>query len=297
MKAHAVGEDVTDRFLHPVVSDHVAAAASAPEEATVALYGDESGRHAPTKGVLHAFLFGSGTRTGVTATAIVGLIGVAVTIIIATSTSGGVPEIVTSGKTEIVTSRTGTTTPPPAPTGIASAADLRKYVLSRSMWQTTPTTFSDSLGIAFNQQYVSGGPALAAVDNGEASAYSVPELISDGASLTGEPIYVVGRVVSSVQSPVGTDDWTTEAALDIVLSGPSGPDRVYALASSGYSAVQAGDVVFFRAVVAAVGTAIGGRPTAYVISLEDPESTATFGATHTDTVAGLARQFGRSALP
>ncbi len=106
MKAHEVGEDVTDRFLHSVASDHVSAAASTPDEATGALDEDDSSRQAPTKGALHAFLFGSGTRIGVTATVIVGLIGVVVTIIIATSTSGGAPEIVTSSsaKTEIVTS-------------------------------------------------------------------------------------------------------------------------------------------------------------------------------------------------
>jgi hypothetical protein len=184
-----------------------------------------------------------------------------------------------------------------APSDIASAADLRRYVLSRPLWRTTPTTFPGSLQIAFRQQFVSGSPTLAAVDGGAASAYSVAELIGDGASLAGEPIYVVGRVASRTSSPVGTDGWNREGALDVVLAGPSGPDRVRGLISYGYAAPPVGAVVFFRAVVAAVGTTAGGRSTTYVIGLEDPEPTTAFGPTHTDTVTGLARQFGRSALP
>jgi hypothetical protein len=57
------------------------------------------------------------------------------------------------------------------------------------------------LDLAINDQFDNGNPQIE-VDNGEAVAYSVSKLIIDGANGEGEPFYVVGRVVSSVASPV-----------------------------------------------------------------------------------------------
>ncbi len=226
-----------------------------------------------------------GVRLGLAAAAIVAVLTVATALVVARLPGSGPRPASAAGR------------PATAPSDIASTADLRRYVLSRSLWHRTPRTFPASLGIAFGQQFVTGSPTLAAVDGGAASAYSVSELIGDGASLAGEPIYVVGRVVARSSSPVGTDGWTREGALDVVLAGPNGPDRVHGLISYGYAAPPVGTVVFFRAVVAAVGTTTAGHSTTYVIGLEDPAPTSAFGPTHTDTVTSLARQFGHSARP
>lgn len=264
LNASELGEDVTERFV---------SADLAPGGA-----GATGTRYAPD----HV----RGPRVGLAAAVIAGMLTVAVAVLIAARMPGSAARITTASG-------------PAAghPSDIASAADLRRYVLSRGLWRTAPTTFPGSLQVAFAQQFVTGSPTLAAVDGGAASAYSVSELVGDGASLAGEPIYVVGRVVSRTSSLVGTDGWTREGALDIALAGPSGPDRVQGLISYGYAAPAVGTVVFFRAVVAAVGMTAGGRSTPYVISLEDPAPTTAFGPTHTDTVTSLARQFGRSALP
>ena len=264
LNASELGEDVTEQF----VSADLAAGGA----------GAGGARSAPD----HAH----GLRVGLTAAVIAGALTVAVAVLIVARLAGGGAQTTTASGPAAG-----------APSDIASAADLRRYVLSRSLWRTTPTTFADSLQIAFRQQFVTGSPTLAAVDGGAASAYSVSELIGDGASLADEPIYVVGRVASRASSQVGTDGWTREGALDVVLAGPSGPDRVHGLISYGYAAPAVGTVVFFRAVVAAIGTTVGGRSTTYVVSLEDPAPTTAFGPTHTDTVTSLARQFGRSALP
>ena len=258
LNASELGEDVTERFL--------------TADSAVGASGHDTSPQ--------------GARVGLAAAVIAGVLTVALAaLIVARMPGGGVRAASESGRTA------------GAPSDIASVADLRRYVVSRSLWRGTPTTFPGSLQIAFGQQFVTGSPTLAAVDGGAASAYSVSELIGDGASLAGEPIYVVGRVASRTSSPVGTDGWTREGALDVELAGPSGPDRVHGLISYGYAAPAVGTVVFFRAVVAAVGTTTGGRSTTYVISLEDPAPTTAFGPTHTDTVTSLARQFGRSAVP
>jgi len=263
LNASELGEDVTERFMTAdlAAADADAAGASPP------------GQHA------------RGRRLGLTAAVIGGMLMVAVAALIVARMPGS------GARTATAAGRAG------APSDIASTADLRRYVLSRLLWRSTPRTFPASLQIAFGQQFVTGSPTLAAVDGGAASAYSVSELVGDGASLAGEPIYVVGRVVARTSSLVGTDGWTREGALDVVLAGPSGPDRVHGLISYGYAAPPVGTVVFFRAVVAAVGTTTPGRSTTYVISLEDPAPTTAFGPTHTDTVTSLAGQFGRSALP
>lgn len=264
LNASELGADVTERFVSAGLAAGGAGAAGAP--------------HAPD----HAH----GPRLGLTAAVLAGVLTVTVAVLIVARMPGG------GARTASASGRAAG-----APSDIASVTELRRYVLSRSLWHRTPRTFPASLQIAFGQQFVTGSPTLAAVDGGAASAYSVSELIGDGASLAGEPIYVVGRVVSRTSSLVGTDGWTREGALDVVLAGPSGPDRVHGLISYGYAAPAVGTVVFFRAVVAAVGTTAGGRSTTYVIGLEDPAPTTAFGPTHTDTVTSLARQFGRSTLP
>lgn len=283
MKAHEFGEIVTDRFLHPAAHDDRADDDRISEEPKVERDDDIS--LTPARGAIHALFFGSSTRISVTATAIAGVIGIAVTIFIAANGSSGVRGV-TSGK--------GASPAPAAPTSIASADDLRKYILSRPIWQTTPTTFSDSLEMAFNDQAVELGYPRVEVNGGDPIADSISQLVSDGAHLEGEPIFVIGRVVSSVESPVNTYGWTSGSAFDTVLMGPSGRGSVYALTTAGDNV---GEVVFFPAVVAAVGSLTGGSPASYVISLGDPMPTASLGAAGTDTIRGLARRFGRRALP
>ncbi len=261
--------------------DEPKAPASAP-----ASRGPAEVHNRPKKRPVFDFFFGTGTRIGVTATIATSLLGIVVAVVLSETPSSVVNETV-SGNPASVTA---------PPSSIQSASDLHQYVLSRPIWQTTPTTFSGSLDIAFEQQGDQGGPTVAAVESGAAVAYSVSELNSKGASLAGEPLYIVGRVISDIASPLNTSQWNAESEVDIVLAGPRGPDRVYALAGSGITQVQTGDVVYFRAVVAAVGTTTGGRPATYLIALDDPDVTtnATGGG---NTVASLATQFGGHAAP
>jgi hypothetical protein len=289
MNAHELGEVVTDRFLHSSGEDGgTSEDGTTPSEPTERPEGDEQlirkGRQA------RAFFFGTPVRIGFTTSGIFCLIGIVAAIIIAGSSSG-VPVISRAGGTAIVTVPPAS---PTAPNAIRSAADLRQYILSRPIWKTAPTTFADSINIAFNR-----GPAADTIQlaSGVPVAYSVSKLISDGASLANQPVeptYIVGRVVSSIQSPVATDGWNSETVNDIVLSGAHGPDRVYALVTG---VPQVGDVVYFPGVVAAVGTTEGGSATTYVIGLDDPQPTSEYGLTTSDTVAGLAKQFGQAAVP
>ncbi len=242
--------------------------------------------HRPKNRPIVDFFFGTGTRIGVTVTIATSLVGTAIAIVLAENSSPTVHEIVPGTPASLAA----------PPRSIESPSDLQQYVLSNPIWQTKPTIFSNSLNLAFNQQGDQGGHAVAAVHSGSAVAYSVSQVTSEGASLTGEPIYVVGRVASDVASPVNTSLWNAEAEVDIVLRGPKGPEHAYALSGSSISKVHDGDVVYFRAVVAAIGTTTGNRPTTYLIGLDDPDVTSNATGSG-DTVPSLAKQFGPSAAP
>jgi hypothetical protein len=291
-KAQELGEDVTDCFLRAGTSGAEPPFISEVYEvsAPLTLPGGD-GRARPGRAA-DAFFAGRGTRVGVAATVLVGLLGVAVALLVSSHTSPGARATATSGTGALIAPASSA-----PPGGIGSAADLGQYVLSRPIWQAPPSVLPDSLDIAFDDQAVSLGYTPVADNGGEPIAYSVPELVTIGASLAGEPVYVVGRIVSAVKSPVGTGGWTASPAEDIVLEGPGGGDRVYGLASALGASAITGEIVFFPAVVAAVGELAGGRPTAYVISLDDPVPTSSFGATGGDTVLSLARRFGREAAP
>lgn len=186
-------------------------------------------------------------------------------------------------------------TAPTAPASINSADDLGQYVRSRSIWGPKPTLFKSSLDLAFKAPS-DNAPSLAAVGNGTAIGYSASDLISQGATRSGQPVYVVGRIAGSVASPVGTDNWNlTEKATDIHVVGPSGSPVVYALVGSNGD-VTNGHVVYFRAVVAAIGQTTAGLPTVYLIGLDDPQLTSGLDNSVT-SVPDLARKFGPAAGP
>jgi hypothetical protein len=93
------------------------------------------------------FFFGTGTRASITITVIIGLLGIGVSVYFAERSSGTPHEVITVNGKRIVTSSR-----PPAPSVINSVDDLRQYVLSRAIWQGVPTTFTDSLSMAFSGQ-------------------------------------------------------------------------------------------------------------------------------------------------
>jgi hypothetical protein len=250
----------------------------------------DTGQHEPPTGTperehsrLHMFLFGSALRIGLSVGALFCVIGIVAAIIIANNGSSPPRVVVVDGKS----TPSALPSAPSPPRSISSSADLQQYVLSQPIWQRTPTTFSEALGTAFNDQAVSIGYAQVQVDAGVPIAHSVSDLIDNGASLEGDPVFVVGRVVSSVVSAVSAYTWTTGSVYDTVVKGPRGTGRIYVLASSGD---DVGQVVFFPAVVVAVGLSTTG-PTAYLVSLDDPAPADQYGTTVGDSVPGLARQF------
>lgn len=87
--------------------------------------------------------------------------------------------------------------------------------------------------------------------------------------------------------------------MDIRLSGPSFGPSVYALVSSFGSsvAVTNGEVVYFRAVVAAIGQTASGQSTVYLVGLDDPQSTADIGMGGETSVSDMAKKFGAAAAP
>jgi hypothetical protein len=206
-------------------------------------------------------------RTVATGTGV--LVVIAAITLVAIFSSGG-----DSSTRAIVVGGGRTWTPPAAPGAIESEDELRQYVLSRPFWASKPTVYGDSLKLAFEGQASGGGPTLAAVDErGNVEAYSADELISKGPELAGKPIYVVARISSSVTSPVHPDVPFTIASLkDDAFIGPRNSGRFSGVVTGSVSSSSPGDVVFFRAVVGAVGDATATEPTTYVIGLEDPKS-------------------------
>jgi hypothetical protein len=237
-------------------------------------------------------LFKDGTRTLVTLTALLVIVAI-VTLAVLLVQSGSETRIVVRGQS--ATGVTGQSTtgwvPPTQPEHIESEAELQQYVLSRSIWQSKPLLYAASIRFAFTEPEDSGAPKVAVVDEqGNAKAYSVAQLLAEGSHLAGEQIYVVGRVMSSVASTAHTDvPWTVSPVADDEISGPHNVGRIYALALGPPS--SEGEVVYFRAVVAAVGAASGPRPATYIIGLETPRRAEAFSEPGTN-IEGLVKKLG-----
>lgn len=229
------------------------------------------------------FFFGDGARAGATIGALLLVVAV-VTLVVILFQGGGSTRVVAPGRAAT------DWTPPSPPAAIESEGELREYILSRLFWLSEPTIYEDSIHVAFEEPEDSGMPKLAVVDEqGDAVAYSVPELLSEGAHLAGERVYVVGRLVSSVASPVHAGvPWTISSVNDAELSGPHNTGRVSALDLGGASSV--GAIVYFRAVVAATGATAGLRPATYIIGLEPPKEAPVLGEVGDPNVAAFIRQ-------
>ena len=181
---------------------------------------------------------------------------------------------------------------PAAPSSISSASDLKAYIESRTFWHFRPTVFGSSLNEAFSD---SGAAVIGTNGAGFPDTYSTSGVISQGASLRGEPLLVVGRIKTAVQSTVDGNTGASNFAMitpeDIELTGPHGSNAVYALVEGDGSDVSDGALVYFPAVVAAVGQATGGQQTAYLIGLSDLTATLGYGDGGEPSVSSLARDF------
>jgi hypothetical protein len=245
----------------------------------------------PSGGIWHRGrkrFFGSTERAAITGIVVTLVIGVP-SLILALSTGGSSGHQTTPG-TGIIRA----TPPAAAPSSINSTQDLAAYVRSRPIWQSPPALLGSSLNLAFNPPMGNGpiGPTvLLPTDDGVVDAYSTSDLIAQGASMDGQSIVVVGRIENAVESPVDVGNWLNmNQPTDIELTGPNGRSPVFALADGATG--MNGSVVYFPAVVAAVGQRRNGTSTSYLISLDVPMDASLYGTVvEGNTVPQVARTF------
>lgn len=104
-------------------------------------------------------------------------------------------------------------------------------------------------------------------------AHSVSDVAQNGATLNLGPIMVVGRVRECTASPVTWEPQEHKASgpsTDAELESPDKKTVIYGLIAGKLSQ---GEVVYFPAVVVAVGHTRNGTGTAYVVSLSAAVST------------------------
>jgi hypothetical protein len=249
---------------------------------------------------VHKSLFSSAARATVTGIVGSGIVG----LIIAIALSGSGSTVSTRRSVYEPTLPVSTQSqsppapePPAAPSVIDTAHELRAYVLSRSFWKIQPTVFGASLRLAVNPPVDSDYNLLLPSDGGVVDAYSVSDLISQGATMDAESFLAVGRVEKATASPVSFDQGVGGMLqpTDAELTNAHGGSVIYALFDGG--TVSNGDVVYFPAVVAAVGVTNNGNTTAYVVGLDSPALTSTYGPSLGESVPQVARSFGKAALP
>ena len=166
---------------------------------------------------------------------------------------------------------------PKIPTKISSTHDLENYIRGQFKWRAELAMFPAMLKRALNEQALTH--PLQVNMNGshtDLQAQSVTNLATNGADFRSGPIVIVGRIRESIASPV---EWSPTGRVTF------GPDRNTVLESPNkkliiYGLLQGDDllpgrIVYFPAVVVAVGDTSTGTATAYVVSLAAAISSPT----------------------
>jgi hypothetical protein len=135
---------------------------------------------------------------------------------------------------------------------------------------------------------------LLPTDGRVVDAYSTSDLITERGTIAGGLFLAAGQIHDAIASPVSfnTGD-EMDQPTDAELTVPHGRSVAHALIDG--TTVSDGDVDYFPAVVAAVGIASNGQPTVYLVGLDTPLPTSTYGPQTGESVPQVARKFGKGA--
>jgi hypothetical protein len=157
-----------------------------------------------------------------------------------------------------------------SPSAIRTPTDLREYLASLPIWSDRPTIFNPTVRMSIELQATDQQqpPAVRLNATGtDLETASVSEVAENGAALGTSTFIVVGRIRSTNTGPLPWEPNGHSAEgpnHDVELESPDRRTMIFGLIAGNPTV---GEIVYFPALLVAVGYTRDGEATAFVVSL------------------------------